>query len=221
MIYVTGDLHGEFDRLRGKAFKKLKKGDTVIVCGDFGFLWDGDGREKRLLEKLGKLRYRLMFIDGCHENFDLLEQYPVSSFCGGQARVICGNLVHLLRGQVYTIEGRDIFTMGGGSCGDQADRMATGRWSPRELPSSGELSSALENLKQRRFVVDYVVTHDCSGSLRQFIGAEREEITELQSFFDGLASRLRFKKWFFGLYHLDKVLSSRHTAVFQELIPLL
>ena len=41
MIYFTGDLHGDYDRFKSKELKKLKKGDTLIVCGDFGFLWDG------------------------------------------------------------------------------------------------------------------------------------------------------------------------------------
>ena len=118
MIYVTGDLHGELERLKAKSFRKLKKGDTVIVCGDFGFLWEGGKKEERLLKKLGRLKYRLLFLDGCHENYDLLDRYPVSGFSGGQAQVLSGNLIHLLRGQVYTIEGRTVFAMGGGVCGD-------------------------------------------------------------------------------------------------------
>ena len=40
MILVTGDMHGEWERFGDKALKKLKKGDTLIVCGDFGFVWD-------------------------------------------------------------------------------------------------------------------------------------------------------------------------------------
>lgn len=35
MIYLTGDLHGDIERLKSKEMKKLKKGDTLIVCGDF------------------------------------------------------------------------------------------------------------------------------------------------------------------------------------------
>ena len=60
MIYITGDLHGEIERLESKAVKKLKKGDTLIVCGDFGFVWDGSEREKKVLKKLGKQKYRIL-----------------------------------------------------------------------------------------------------------------------------------------------------------------
>ena len=34
-------MHGDFERFKLPAMKKLKKGDTLIICGDFGFLWDG------------------------------------------------------------------------------------------------------------------------------------------------------------------------------------
>jgi len=46
MICITGDIHGDIDRFEHKAIKKLKKGDTLIVCGDFGFMWDGEQKRK-------------------------------------------------------------------------------------------------------------------------------------------------------------------------------
>lgn len=57
MIYFTGDLHGDYDRFKSKELKKLKKGDTLIVCGDFGFLWDGSKKEQSILKKIEKLKY--------------------------------------------------------------------------------------------------------------------------------------------------------------------
>ena len=54
MIYFTGDTHGDKNRLSKFALKQLKSGDTLIVCGDFGFLWDESKKEKKFLEKLSK-----------------------------------------------------------------------------------------------------------------------------------------------------------------------
>ncbi|MFR1808666.1 MAG: calcineurin-like phosphoesterase, partial [Pygmaiobacter massiliensis] len=71
MIYVTADLHGDVDRLRSLPVKLGRK-DTLIVLGDFGFLWDGSKAEKKMLKWLGKRRYQLLFLDGAHENYDLL-----------------------------------------------------------------------------------------------------------------------------------------------------
>ena len=41
MIYVTADTHGEIDRFKEKDIRRLGRKDTLIVMGDFGFLWDG------------------------------------------------------------------------------------------------------------------------------------------------------------------------------------
>lgn len=47
MVYITGDLHGDLARLSAPDMRQVKKGDTLIVCGDFGFIWNGDRREKK------------------------------------------------------------------------------------------------------------------------------------------------------------------------------
>ena len=64
MIYVTGDIHADLDRFKGKEAKKLKKGDTLIVCGDFGFVWDGSKKEQQVLKWIGKRPYQVLFIEG-------------------------------------------------------------------------------------------------------------------------------------------------------------
>ena len=94
--------------------KKLDKGDTLIVCGDFGFVWDGSPKEKKLLDYLGSRKYTVAFVDGTHENYDLLKKYRMTVWNGGRVHRISGNLFHLMRGQIYTIEGLRIFTFGGG-----------------------------------------------------------------------------------------------------------
>ena len=62
MIYVTGDMHGDISRFENSKIKKLKKGDSLIICGDFGFIWDGGPAEEKQLKKLGKKKYNILFI---------------------------------------------------------------------------------------------------------------------------------------------------------------
>ena len=47
MILITGDTHGDLTRFGKRAVKKLKKNDALIICGDFGFIWDGSAAEKK------------------------------------------------------------------------------------------------------------------------------------------------------------------------------
>ena len=51
MIYITGDTHGDLSHFKDPKLKRLGEKDIVIVCGDFGFLWNpNDPKEKRNLE---------------------------------------------------------------------------------------------------------------------------------------------------------------------------
>lgn len=54
-IFMTGDTHGDFSRLRPVAFREqggLTKDDYLIICGDFGGVWDGSEIEQQWLDWL-------------------------------------------------------------------------------------------------------------------------------------------------------------------------
>lgn len=53
MVYVTGDLHGEYAVFPIPPSAASKKA-TPIVCGDFGFLWKGGKKEEACSEKSAK-----------------------------------------------------------------------------------------------------------------------------------------------------------------------
>jgi len=118
MVYVTGDLHGDYSRLKSPAIRKLRAGDVLLVCGDFGFIWDNSRQEQAVLKKLSEKKYTIAFVDGCHENFDLLQQYKLVRWRGGVARCIASNIFHLQRGEIYTIENQTFFAFGGGHSQD-------------------------------------------------------------------------------------------------------
>lgn len=48
MVYITGDMHGDLSRFKNPIFKKLKAGDVLIVCGDFGFIWTVPARKNKI-----------------------------------------------------------------------------------------------------------------------------------------------------------------------------
>ena len=66
MVYITGDTHGDPERLSKSALKELEPGDTLIVCGDFGFIWDDSKEKKKILKAFSKRKYNICFIDGCN-----------------------------------------------------------------------------------------------------------------------------------------------------------
>ena len=80
MIYVTGDTHGEVDFAKLHLFAgenpRLTKEDYLIVAGDFGAVWNSQTLALTL-KPYTELPFTVLFVDGNHENFDLLESFPV------------------------------------------------------------------------------------------------------------------------------------------------
>lgn len=124
MIYVTGDTHGEWlYRLNMNSFpeqKEMTKDDCVIICGDFG-IWDHSKKENYNLDWLENKPFTTLFVSGNHENYDILDSLPVSAWKGGKVNFVRPSVIHLMRGQIYDIEGNKFFTFGGASSHDISD----------------------------------------------------------------------------------------------------
>lgn len=221
MIFVTGDMHGDAKIFKQPVFKNIKKDDTLIICGDFGFIWNGDKSERITLDKLSKKPYTICFVDGTHENFDLLSKYPVVEFAGGMAHKIRENIYHLLRGYVFEIEGEKIFAMGGGESPDIDIRFENNTWSKAEIPSAEEMKNGVLNLEKEKFEVDFIITHEPPQKIKAFLNLKDKEnvrFTGLNSYFEEINSSCKFTRWYFGSIHEDKFVSPSHIAVYRNLI---
>ena len=221
MLYVTGDIHADIRRLKGRAAKQLKKGDILLVCGDFGFLWDGSPKELRLLDWLGKRPYQILFVEGTHDNIDLLSGYPEETLYGGQGRRESGNCCQLLRGECYEIEGKRVFALGGGESTDMDIRVEGETWWSRELPSAEELAHARETLASLNQQVDYIITHSVAPTVNKFLDREQMQINLLLAFLNEISETVQFKRWYFGSCHLDKAIPPKYCAVYQEILPVM
>lgn len=218
MIYVTGDLHGDINRFRSKAFKKLRKNDYLIVCGDFGFLWDGSKKEKRLLKWIGKRRYHVLFVEGTHDNLDLLEEYPITQWNGGLVHEISGKLKHLCRGHVFRLDGTNVFAFGGG---ENKDVDASERsWWGRELPSMEEINTARNSIVRADNRVDYIITHQCSRKTKVFLTMDDNEVNVMDAFFDEVRAGCEYRRWFFGSLHINKQIPPREVAIYDVVVPI-
>ncbi len=227
MIYVTGDTHCrvDFQKLRtfSQKHKELTKNDYVIIAGDFGGVWFKPDLEKDL-NLYSSLRFTVLFVDGNHENFDLLNAYPVSEWNGGKVHKIREDIIHLMRGQVFEIEGRKIFTFGGATSIDRAFRQEGKSWWKEELPSFEELDEGFRNLEKHNYKVDYIITHSCDEKTlwypplrtRQFQMGVYPENALLSNF----EERVEYRHWYFGHYHMDGQLTERKTVVYNQIIQL-
>ena len=225
MIYITGDTHIPIDihKLSVTNFpeqRQLCKDDTLIICGDFGGVWNQSNEEKYWLDWLEDKTFTTIFVDGNHENFDLLKSYPVEREFGGRVHRIRESIFHVLRGEVITLEGKKFFCMGGATSQDKQFRKEGRDWWPDEMPSQEEYVSAVTNLKANNWSVDYVITH-CAPTKTQKKIAEHYKHDNLNSFLQHIVDDdLEYDHWFFGHYHIDEMIDEKHTAVYQNIIPL-
>ena len=218
MICVTGDMHGDYSRVNDKRIKNLKKGDFLIVCGDFGFVWDGSPKEKRILKKIGRKRFYTLFVEGCHENYDLLEQYPEEEFCGGNVSVVSGRLMRMKRGSMFTLQGHKVFAFGGGQTKEIDIRRESRTWWEAELPTPEEVKAGILTLKENNNEADFIVTHEPPASMKEFLGFEVRQISHMHTFFDAVKNDCKFKMWFFGKAHINKVIPPKYRCLFDEVV---
>ena len=222
MIYITGDTHIPMDitKLSTKRFpqqKEMTEHDFLIICGDFGGVWCGDNEELYWRKWLEEKNFTTLFVDGNHENFDLLNEFPVSSFFGGKAHKISDKIFHLMRGEIYEIEGKKIFTFGGAASHDRDFRTEGKNWWNKELPSEEEMNAGIQNLEKARWDVNFVITHCAPTNIQKKIAPDYEE-NILTDFLQSVKEKLSYEKWFFGHYHKDQTIDDHHLALFQSVL---
>ena len=224
MIYITGDTHGDIERFNDKALKKLTADDMVIVCGDFGFIWQGGDKERKMLKTLAKKKYTIAFVDGSHENFGRLRSFAQEQWNGGTIHRVANNVIHLMRGQYYTINGITVFTMGGGE-NEDSEMAGEDVWTGGSLPDRSELVMGAANIDIHGGKVDVIISHEPSSKIKSILSDQdllgtMARINALNAFLEQLSQNVEYKKWFFGSFHIDKRLTSKITAVYTDLIPL-
>lgn len=216
MILVTGDIHGRIDigklsNTKNKALKhitkKMTKDDFLIICGDFGLVWNNDKDDLWWRKWLDEKPYTTLFVDGNHENYDLLEQFKEVDFHGGRARKIGKTIYHLMRGQMFELQGKRFFTFGGAECHDKEYRTYGESIWERELPEDFEYERALQTLEANGYKTDYIITHCASSSVQKEIEENfglRYCENRLTRFFEEIESKIDYKVWFCGHYHMDR-----------------
>ena len=210
MLYITGDTHGDYDVFAERRLDKLKRGDTLIITGDFGFIWDNSEKESKTLKKLAKKKYTILFVEGAHENNDSIRSHDEVELFGGRAIKIADNIYCLNRGEIYTIEDKSVLALGGGMppYADEDDDSKT-------LPTDEELEYAVNNIQERHRRIDLIITHEAPASVKRLID-RNATINDLNIFLDTVLHNTRYGKWYFGSLHQDRQVSDRLICVFEE-----
>lgn len=251
MIYITGDCHSNFHRFTTDVFpeqKEMTKDDVVIICGDFGGVWYQEdskhiNKENYWLNWLEDKPFTTVFVDGNHENFDRLYSYPVKEWNGGLVHEIRPSVLHLIRGEVFTIEDKKFFAFGGASSHDIADgiidyqdedwreqcelldkqgkymyRVKGLSWWSQELPTKEEMDNGEENLKKHNKKVDFIITHSPSASVIALLGRGLYEQDILTMYLEDIKCNTEYTKMFSGHMHINKAINNKDILLYEQII---
>lgn len=251
MIYITGDCHADFRRFNTENFPEqsaMTKDDYVIICGDFGGVWVKDEeseKEKWWMDWLENKSFTTLFVDGNHENFDRLYSYPVEEWNGGKIHRIRPSVIHLMRGQVFTIDGKKIFAFGGARSHDISGgileyddpdfhkkrkelernfkpyRVNHYSWWEQELPSEEEMEDGIRNLILNDNKVDFIVSHCCASSTQALIGEGWYKRDYLNEYLEKIRRSVQFKKWIFGHYHDNRNVNAQEMLIYEQIVRIL
>lgn len=150
-IAFMGDTHGNLPYTH-KALRYAARNDAdlVVSVGDFGY-WD-DNYAKNVGEEAGRLELQVFFVDGNHENHEVLNSLPVRE---DGFRVLHDNVAHIPRGTVWTWDGVRFLGLGGAHSVDRLRRREGFDWFAEETITYGQ---AFEASQFRD--IDVMVTHD-------------------------------------------------------------
>ena len=189
--------------------------------------------------------FTTVFIPGNHDNYDRLmsDEFPVRVWNKGLVKEIRPSVLMLLRGEVYEIEGKKLFSFGGGKSHDISDgildsedpewrnkekllkrsgkrlyRVKGISWWENELPLQSEMDHGLEKLEQYQWKVDYVITHCAPSAVQRMMGINREDV--LTDYLDQIRDRLDYGKWFFGHYHACRHITEKDILVYEQIMPI-
>ena len=219
MIYITGDTHGDIDynKLLSLKKKSLSYDDYLIICGDAGICWSPSTFVYHL-ELYRAIGCTIIFIDGNHENFDMLNQAPLVEYKGALMHHIDNHIFHVLRGEIMTLEGKTFLCIGGAVSIDKMYRTIGVSWWPDENITMHDINNATCNLEKVNYKVDYVITHCCdTQTVRKAFGFKRDDCTDQLTFIDKI---VEYKHWYFGHYHLDRRISDKKRCLYDDIISL-
>lgn len=226
MIFITGDVHGmrDTDRFNSDNFRNVinKPGNIVIITGDFGITWNPETLEE-CRRFYSQFDCEFLFIDGNNENFDILNQMPVDEYAGGKVHVVGDNIRHLMRGEIYNIEGTTILAFGGADSYDSpvitswTNRVSGVSWWQEETPTIDEFQNAMANLQANGNKVDIILSHETtSQNVNKYFSWSITSTT--CQMLDEIERTTDYKLWFFGHHHYDMTLDNNQRCIFNDFV---
>lgn len=212
--YITGDCHGDFNKLIwfGR-FNELTKDDVIILLGDVALNYYCDIRDKKRKKLLAEFPCTFLCIHGNHEE----RPFNIAEYCEIQWKegiVYCEpefpNILFAKDGEIYDFDGNKAIAIGGAYSVDKEYRLIVGaHWFCDEQPSDTIKMNVEKRLDLAGWKVDYILSHTCPLMYEPrdlFITSiDQSKVDKsTEEWLSSIASKLEYKKWYFGHFHENR-----------------
>lgn len=222
-IYLTGDTHANVRRLLIIDDSEMTKDDIVIVLGDFGVIWEKDSQiTDTVLELLSEKNFTLAFLDGNHENFPEIARLEKETYWnGGKIGLLPYGIIHLLRGEIYNINGRIIGVCGGANSIDLWHRTEGISWWREEEITDNDIDNFMVAANKYNNKIDIMLSHDAPASMipiiKLYSGVNDGDISNSQIQLEKINQEINIDKWYFGHWHIDKVIDDKFECLYKKI----
>ncbi len=226
MIYITGDTHGNFNRIEHFCnMVRTDINDTMIILGDAGFNYYGGERDRDRKLAMSCMPITIFSIHGNHEmRPETIPSYRIINWRGGNVYVEdeYPNLLFAMDGEVYDLDGMQTLVIGGAYSVDKHYRQKMGwNWWADEQPSAETKARVERVLAARNWEIDAVLSHTVPlkyEPVEVFMSCIDQSMVDktTEIWLDGIEDRLTYKRWYAGHYHTDKTID-RMTLMFESI----
>lgn len=214
MIYITGDTHGEFERIEifCRQFQ-TSNDDVLIILGDAGINFSGEVYDSFKKEMLESLPIVIFAIHGNHEQRPYtIGSYKEMLWHGGTVyyEEKYPSLLFAKDGEIYELGGKQTIVIGGAYSVDKAIRVAYGwGWWADEQPSEEIKEYVEQQLEKSNWKVDVVLSHTTPlkyEPVEVFMSGVNQSMVDksTEEWLNKIEDKLSYKKWYCGHYHTEK-----------------
>lgn len=211
MIYITGDTHGDFNRISLFChMNKTSKEDILIILGDAGINYYLNKRDRKLKEQLSILPITLFCLKGNHEKYpENIDGYKLKEWNEGQVfyEEEFPNLLFAKDGEIYNLNGIKSLVIGGAYSVDKYYRLQRGwSWFEDEQPSNETKMYTMKTLDKNNWKVDVILSHTCpleTMPVHLFLSMVDQSTVDnsTEEWLQEISEKTDFKKWYFGHFH--------------------
>jgi len=222
MVYITGDIHRDFDRVSEfcDMVGTSQDEDIMIVLGDAMINYYLNRDDEVLKQEISEYPITFFFIHGNHEQRPyMIDSYEEIEWHRGlaYAEQDYPSLIFAKDGEIYDFDGKKAIAIGGAY---SIDKFSRDQWFETEQPNDIIMAFVEQQLAKVNWQINYVFSHTVPDKFRPAevflpnVNQERID-TSTEEWLDSIEDKLDYDRWFAGHYHCDTRID-RLTIMYME-----